>query len=534
MNPYRVIKYNLNNMSGDLDIVLASYPGILKPEYAHTAMKELYSHLRGNEMSEDIKESLKNGVISSGLSIQEIPDINKQGVFQSLTGKENLARRYWNSTKDYTQFRENILRVAAYKYFKDKLGSGKNFYGASDHNAIDAIKDNNEKAAKIARELIGDYGNLSQGGQWMRAHVYPFWSWVEINAPRYYKLLKNTKYEGGTAGTATRTLGILTKKVGIGVAKKAVMFNLLMLLINMFNRIAFPDENEELRKNKDRQLKLILGRDEDGNIRTLRVSGAFSDVLSWGGLEDAPQDFKDVREGDYTVGDKVKEAGSAFTNKLAQGAFPMLKTAAELISGKSFYPDMFNPRQIRSKPEHALRMIPPADKIYRWLSKKPLRGIGKELSNVIVYNVNPGEAAYYAIKQNAYEFLDKKELSRESGSYTPKSNALYYYKQSIKYGDKDLAAHWFKEYSKFFDSSEEVLKLAKKQNLSVEETDKRLLAASKRDKISVINGMNSSIENGEVLNSIPKKLQEEWLETLDAEDKEILEIANKWYDKTYR
>jgi hypothetical protein len=179
-------------------------------------------------------------------------------------------------------------------------------------------------------------------------------------------------------------------------------------------------------------------------------------------------------------------------------------------------------------------MIPPADKIYRWLSKKPLRGIGKELSNVIVYNVNPGEAAYYAIKQNAYEFLDKKELSRESGSYTPKSNALYYYKQSIKYGDKDLAAHWFKEYSKFFDSSEEVLKLAKKQNLSVEETDKRLLAASKRDKISVINGMNSSIENGEVLNSIPKKLQEEWLETLDAEDKEILEIANKWYDKTYR
>jgi hypothetical protein len=151
LNPYRVLKYNLNNMSGDLDITLAYDPKILLPKYAHTAAKELYANFKGEVMSQDVKESLEQGVITSGLSIQEIPNINKEGVFKSLTEHDNLIMKYWNTTKDYTQFRENLLRVAAYKYFKEKVEQGKNVYGASDAKDIDALRNNYNKAKNVRK-----------------------------------------------------------------------------------------------------------------------------------------------------------------------------------------------------------------------------------------------------------------------------------------------------------------------------------------------------------------------------------------------
>jgi len=496
MNPYRVLRYNLNNLSGDLDIVLASNPGILKPKYAHEAMKELYTNLKGGKMSQDISEALKHGIITSGLSIQEIPDIQREGIFQSLTGKDNLLKRYWNKTQDYTQFRENLLRVAAYKYFKDKLANGEKKYGASSKKSIDAISDPNEKAAKIARELIGDYGNLSQGGQWLRSHIYPFWSWVEINSPRYFRLLKNTKFEGNTGIRATATVGKMT----FSAAKLAVKMTLLMTLISMWNKIMFPDEDEELRLYNDRQLKLILGRREDGSIMTVRISGAFSDMLSWVGLQDAPQDIADIKNDKSTPTKKVKEAGSAFANKLLQGAVPFEKTLAEAAYGKTVYPDIMNPRPIRDKAEHTLRMLS-MDKLYRLLTKKPLKGEFKELTGLIMYNVDPGEAAYYSIRQKAFDWLDEKGVESFSSTPTDKSNALYYYKQSLKYGDEKLAAYWIGKYKELGGNNK---------------------------------GMKQSVKMGEVKMAVKKELRQEWLNSLDAQDKEVLEIANKWYDKTYK
>lgn len=496
MNPYRVLRYNLNNLSGDLDIVLASNPGILKPKYAHEAMKELYANLKGGKMSQDVAEALKHGIITSGLSIQEIPDIQREGIFQSLTGKDNLLKRYWNKTQDYTQFRENLLRVAAYKYFKDKLANGEKMYGASSKKSIDAISDPNEKAAKIARELIGDYGNLSQGGQWLRSHIYPFWSWVEINSPRYFRLLKNTKFEGNTGTRATATVGKMT----FSAAKLAVKMTLLMTLISMWNKIMFPDEDEELRQFNDRQLKLILGRREDGSIMTVRISGAFSDMLSWVGLQDAPQDVADLKNDKSTPTKKAKEAGSAFANKLLQGAVPFEKTLAEAAYGKTVYPDIMNPRPIRDRAEHTLRMVS-MDKVYRLLTKKPLKGEFQELTGLIMYNVDPGEAAYYSMRQKAFDWLDEKGVESFSSTPTDKSNALYYYKQSLKYGDEKLAAYWIGKYKELGGNNK---------------------------------GMKQSVKMGEVKMAVKKELRQEWLNSLDAQDKEVLEIANKWYDKTYK
>jgi len=499
INPYRVLKYNLNNMSGDLDIVLAFDPRILKPQYAHKAMLELRDNVKGNIMSEDMMEAMEQGVITSGLTIQEIPEINSEGVFKSLTGSDHLIAKYWRKSKDYTQFRENMLRLAAYKYFKDQVRKGVKTYGASEKASVDAITDPIEKAGKLARELIGDYGNLSRGGIWMRSHVYPFWSWVEINAPRYYRLLKNTRHEEMDNASGKRVGGVIAAKVGFNAAKLSFKMMLLSGLVTLWNSLFFPDEDDELDKAGNRRLNLIVGRREDGSIMTVRINGAFSDMLSWADLEDAPLDVKEVASGKVTPMKKAKEAGSAFVNKFAQGLMPFEKLTAEIISGKSFYPDVFNPRPIRDKGEHASRMVS-MDKLYRYLTKKPLRG-AKELTSLLIYDADPGETSYYTMRQRIYDFLDEKEVPSPSGSPTERSNALYYYKQSVKLKDEDLADYWYEKYMELGGSAK---------------------------------GMKASIKKGEVLAPLPKAYRDEFIQSLDNEDMDVLRMAEAWYDKTYK
>jgi hypothetical protein len=276
---------------------------------------------------------------------------------------------------------------------------------------------------------------------------------------------------------------------------------MLMLagLVTLWNSLFFHDEDEELTKTGNRQLRLIVGRREDGSIMTVRISGAFSDVLSFVGLEDAPQDIQDIREGKTTVAKKVKEGGSAFVNKFVQGAMPFEKSAAEAILGKTYYPDVFHPRPIRDRAENVLKTVS-MDKLYRYLAKKPLRG-AKELTGLIVYDTTPGEAAYFTMKERINDFLDDKEVDRGSSEPTKKSNALYYYKQSKKLGDVKLANHWLAKY--------------------------KALGGTNA-------GLKVSIKKGEVMAGLPREYRKEFLSSLDQEDKEVLKMAEDWYKETYQ
>ena len=511
LNPFRAAKYNFNNMSGDLDIVLAYDPKILQKKYAHSAMKEALAEMKGNGMSDDMREALKYGVIGSGLSVQEIPDITDHALFKSITkGQGNFAKRawgktvglYWSGVTAFTQFRENILRVAAYKFFKDQINAGNKPLGVSNHDAVQSLYasgvSTNEIAGKLARELMGDYGNISQGGQWIRAHSYPFWSWVEINAPRYYRLLQNTKFEENS-GVIGRVAAVGAKKTAVNVGMLGVRAMLMMGLVVLWNRIMFPDEDDELQKMKDNKLKLIIGRREDGSIMTIKIQGAFSDVLSFFSLEDAAADIDELQKGKATIGDKAKESGSAFVNKFAQGAMPMTRATLELAMGKSLYPDVFNPKTIRDKGEHVMRLVS-MDKMYNYLTHKPVRSFGKEVSSLLVYDNNPGEAAYYTMRENIYKFLKDQGEDSPSSEPTDRSNALYYYKKSLKMGDQEHAKFWFDKY------------------IELGGTGK---------------GYKTSMKKGILINAVPIKLRSKWVKSLDAEDKEVLGLANRWYMETY-
>ena len=221
LNPFRVFRYNLNNMSGDLDISIAYAPGILK--FMKKSAVDLYKEKKtpAGETADELSQGRKRGVIDSGFVVTEVDDFSKmyEGLFdpkpsntlEKLTkGGKNIP----NIFRKATTYRENILRLAAWRYFKKKIADNpdQKIYAASKQTEIDQIRElqkdddvrdaegltetDHQIAAKLARELIGDYGNISHAGQAIRSHLMPFYSWMEINAPRYIRLMRNAKAEG--------------------------------------------------------------------------------------------------------------------------------------------------------------------------------------------------------------------------------------------------------------------------------------------------------------------------------------------------
>lgn len=514
INPYRVVKYNVNNMSGDLDISLAYDPKIVF-KYLPRATKDLYRDWQKKELSPELKAEidLANtlGVIGSGWSVQEVADVTRELSYgehmQALTGeKPALVKRGWRFLQGFTNYRENILRLAAFRYFQARLAAGdKNIYAASNKAEIDGVKDNTEKAAKLARELIGDYGNITHSGQWIRRHLIPFYAWMEINAPRYVRLMRNLKHEGQGAKRIGRALPLVSKSIAWKGTKLAMKASAIYVLANLWNRAFFPDEDDELGEAQRRQLHVILGRRDDGSIISLRFQGALSDALSWFGGEDIHKDIEDIYTGKKTAGEYAKETALAAPIKIIGGIRPDVKAGAEVLAGQSFYPDPFNPRPIYDKLEHVTRLFS-LNGAYKWLAGKPKRGdtTGERLLNDLMalgfYNSDPGESAYYDIKSKTYDYLDKKGVERPSVTPTSKSKALYYYKQALKFGDLKAAEKY----------------LAKYMELGGKET-----------------GISSSFKRAHPLGSLPKKDHRAFLQTLTEEEKERYELALGWYRDTY-
>ena len=530
LNPVRFLKYNFNNMSGDADIAFAYDPKIIT-KYAVRAAKDLARHTRGTaseEVSQEILNAIEMGVVGSGLRVAEIPDINETGAFRFLTqGRLNpgqkIVNRYWGTVRGFTDWRENILRLAADRYFRDRIEAGdKNLYAASRRSDIDALETeeaearklgdlgkaqelNRRRSSKLARELIGDYGNISKGGIWLRRHMIPFYSWIEINAPRYYRLLKNMPHEGQERGRGRAVSAVAVKKGSMLLLR----MNVLFMFINMFNHFVFPDEEEELGSNR-RNLHLILGRRPDGTIISIRMEGALSDALEWFGLEDYPADIRDLFTGEKTVQDQGAEFVKAPIERIVNSWEPFTKTGFEYFMGRSTYPTVFeegasfkpSTRPVRDRTEHVLRTVS-LNRLYSRVTGKPQRPTQGPLidflSTVLLYTTDPGEAAYWQAKEFANNWQEAH--GKERGDFTPtkRSTALYYWKKAIQWGDEDAAVRWEIKY---------------------------------RDLGGTDQGMRQSIRMGGPLGSIAQREHAAYLSSLTPKERQLVDLAIEWYGKS--
>jgi hypothetical protein len=499
MNPFKVIKYNINNMSGDMDICIAYAPELVfKKKWMWQAFKDLWSVARGTasqDLIEEMSQMSLKGIIGSGMTAMDIPELDNIQSVKALVdffdGKSKGAlSKWWHMTKSLSQLREDALRVAAYRYFSEKVANGEKVYGVSDRKQIDALRQqaaeynadlqarvvgrygrgnavnpelyddefkealrtlreeapitDDDLAARLARDLLGDYGNISVAGQWMRERMIPFYSWLEINAPRYVRLMRNLNHEGGSAA------GFSGAMVWKG-SKLALKASFLMLMVMLWNHVIFPDEEDELQETGRDQLHVILGRRDDGSIITLRFQGALSDALSWFGMDNPWETASLALSGRKSAGDIVKEMAKAAPIKLFQGIRPEPKMLYEGLTGQSLYPDPTRPRPIRDTAEHIFRTFA-LDRVYNRAVLKPkvdgswLTQLGRDIQHLVINDSDPGEQAYYTTRKYVFEWMEKQGKERPPSIPSNASNALYYYKQALKFSDFDAAERYLKKY----------------------------------------------------------------------------------------
>jgi len=520
LNPFNVLTYNINNFSGDADIVFAYYGARTIP-HMKRAIIDLLALSRGKSNPTFVvkfNRLVELQVLNSGQIAQELTDVRDIEELAHLKSNDpneflrlfdNIFGAAYRGSKRATIFRENILRLAVYDMASEDIEAGKRTYGASNPVIINGITTNERKTARVARELVIDYGNISDTGKWLRTHLIPFYSWMEGNLPRYYRILRNTARE--QSGVHGWMAARLATGAGARTAIKAATFALsaqaLYAAITLWNRAMFPDDDDLLNRDR-RQLQLIFFKSPDGQIHSLRFQGAFSDAMSWFGLEDYPKELGDLLYGRTDMAEIALEFPKAVIDRAVNGVNPAIKTPFELIAGRSTFPTIFEEgktfafrgRVIRDRAEHFTKTFA-LEWVYRQATGKNLRpGEWNPIWSAIAYRTDPGEASYFFVRQRASEWLRDQGKELPIIQPTQRQNALYYYKQALRFGENTKAERWLDRY---FD-----------------------LGGTRP-------GLRQSLTRSHPLGAIAKEERVKFVRSLSDRDKKVYKDAVEWYRDAY-
>ena len=441
-NPARFAKYYLNNVTGDFDALLATPAGMGVARKIPQAWGEVRAMIRKNELTDDLREALDKGVVQSSLIMQEITARGAlaQDSFRptKVKGVLKVASKYFDTVQKTAQIRENAFRYAAYLHYKKEFATDKSLaeigYGASPPWMIHGITDQNDKAARMARDLLGDYGSIPQRAKWARTRLIPFVSWIASNTTRYNSLFMNA-YRTGRDTSKAKGIAMGTVAAGSLLTRMFAVY----AAVNIWNNFMFPDEEESLGSEERMRLHLILGKYE-GQVATLRFQGALSDYLGWFGFEDAGAVFSEVQKGRASLGDIIEAIAKAPVNKIGQGITPTIKIPLEIGLGMQFFPDLFEPRKIRDPIRHIARnfsLDAPTAHAMKALGKAaPTDTAVKTVAGALVYFRDPGQISYDTMRGKAFKFIKNEIGSSVGGRMGGKSDALYNYRLAKKKGDE--------------------------------------------------------------------------------------------------
>ena len=171
------------------------------------------------------------------------------------------------------------------------------------------------------------------------------------------------------------------------------------------------------------------------------------------------------------------------------------KPSGIAASGSSF---RLSARPIRDRAEHAARAFS-LDGLYRVVMNRPSPpGFA---ANLATYRTDPGEAAYFSVRERVARFQEQQGQERTDSSPTRKGNALYYAKQARRWGDRDRERYWMEQYRELGGTRESA---------------------------------EQSIARGEPLGSLKGEDQARFRRTLGPEERAELRQAERWYRRTYR
>ncbi len=457
ISPRRYFKYNLRNLTGDAEAMFVGNPrAFLKVPQATGELFDVYYGKKA--LTPEMKEWFSRGGTLGNLQVQEMGAISGLSTFKKLmdkkdAGKKNLNvwKKYWELARISTDMREGILRYAAYLDYLGQMkkspdGRPKNF-GASRPEEVMALKDIHDRAYWLSNELLGAYDRVSVAGQGMREHLYPFWSWKEVNFKRYVGLFKNATEDRKLAGAVGRkVLGKAANPITyIRVGRFVIMASAFWGGLQAYNHLFWPEEEKELPAEVRNRTHIVLGRDSDGKVMYFSRLGTLGDFLEWFGLDAAPQHFQAWANGVASVADIAKHIAEAPLKMLIQGATPFFKTPAEVITRRNLFPDPLNPGTIRDRGLHIARSLG-LENEYKALMGVPGEPYAETLPKAFIYKSDPFEAGYRDILSAKREFLEKEGKGSEGFWITPRGNALYYLKLAWRYGQKKEAAKYYQEY----------------------------------------------------------------------------------------
>ena len=463
ISPRTWFRYNLQNMTGDFDGALAAFPSTLNmKKYMSPAIAELWQvQIKRGKPSAAYLEAAERGVFDAGWSLNEAYEAEGNlGDLMARTDRglpEQGLRRIWRFFSRSTTFRENWLRYAMYMAVKDAIEAKteahpdlKNImplvgYGAAKAKIVDATTDPRDRAALIARESIGDYGDISVAGDYLRKRFLWFWSWQEINFKRYMRIGENIILTTKGFGQA-KALSKVGARVGSRLALwMTIRASLFFTVVQLWNHLMFPDEEDELGREDKLRLHIILGRDPDGKIVQLRAPGALSDFLGWLGYEDIMSYFSEVEKGRGDAAELAKSVALAPINRVVGGLTPIIKAPFEAASGYTFYPKFYEPRTVRDPWRHAWRTFR-LEHEYDAILGRPTRGYPDSWLHAFASRRDPDENAYNYIRSMAYDWQRTvKGRDFRSQAFDDRSRAAYYFRKAVRYQDDAAKRYWRKE-----------------------------------------------------------------------------------------
>lgn len=515
-SPFRNLKYNFRNLTGDLDAIIAGKPEAMR--FARQAMTELWGYYRNNKTNPILQGFIdrSGGMRVESMNINQSEIENYRELIEEINNNpdRSIPRKAWDNVRRFfalertaTEFREQILRYAAYLSFMEdmKNNHGKPIsFGASNEAEIMAIIDDTEdkayikdRAYRMSNDLLGNYQDISDFGKMMRQFAVPFWSWNEANTKRYFRMIKN--------GFSGKNSPDFAKKFWLAQGAKIPFYSfsaaltigkisLFTTLIQLFNRALFPEDEDNLPESVKYRPHLMLGN-WGGDIHYFDRIGALADLGDWFSLDSIVIDAKQIKDGQKTLGQYAKQIAKAPVSKALNSLNPLITMPFELATGRNLYPDAFASRSIRDSGKHLATTFG-VTWPYKILKGEP-RNDWNEALNLLLYSVDPDEAAYFQTLDKVRQFqelvLDK---HFEGFSSTKRGRALANMKLAMRYKDGAAVRRYMREY------------------LQLDGTKK---------------GLEISMKSMNPLHGLTKKEQTQFLKWASDDDKKYLRKAQRYW-----
>jgi hypothetical protein len=513
--PFKVGIYNIRNAWSDLNKVIDFYPRTFLsiPKALSDLTKYYYKNLSKalnmkSTYSNDLVEFMENTGGLAGLTARELGQIERDPVISDLvTGKttptKTVVRNVWRmiTLENFTDFREQILRYAAYLQLTKDLGKTNGLpkdFLASSREEIKSIKTAKGRAMRMASDILGAYDDTSPVGQMLADHLVPFWRFKGTNIKAYMRGMYNAVYSDPvvqqTAGEFIATKAKQAGRVGritvLRLGRFVLRIALLGVALDLLNHLWAGDEEDSLPEDIKNQMHLTFPSWITGNksrVFYLGNFGSFADLMAMIGADySLTSQTYELMTGKKTVADIIEEMGNTnkSTNALLKTAFsinPLMLESYEVLTGKSgYYYDPESPTEIKDRVKYVFDHAG-FGPVYEWISGKP-SNTATSWGKMVSSNALKGDVAFWETYDMIDDWYAEQRKNKPGGDPYDKGTveydryiALYYYKLALKLDDKDAMEKYLLQYianggtKKFYDASFRTLM----PGFNMEKTDKK-------------------------------------------------------------